>query len=364
MEKKSLARKIIAPGKYIQGPDEIDNIGKYYKEIGQKAYIVISPSNLKMYGERVKESFKKEGIDCELEEFNRECSYKEIDRLVELAKTKGVDGVIGFGGGKPIDTAKVVADRLGQKVIVVPTIASTDAPCSALSVIYTDDGVFLDVVFFKSSPYAVIMDTKAIAKAPARFLVAGMGDALATYFEARMSALTDSTTAAGGKTSRTAQALAELSYDILLECGLQAKLSCEAGVTSKAFEDVVEANTYLSGLGFESGGLAAAHSIHNGLTALPATHSKYHGEKVAFGVITQLVMENAPLEEIHEVVDFCQSVGLPTCFADLDIPNVTEEELWTVAKMAHADANIHNMNFPVTVELVYSAMVVADKLGQ
>ena len=64
---------------------------------------------------------------------------------------------------------------------------------------------------------------------------------------------------------------------------------------------MIEANTYLSGVGFESGGLAAAHALYNGLTAIPDAHHYYHGEKVAFGTLTQLVLENAPVEEIETV---------------------------------------------------------------
>ncbi|MFT5940151.1 MAG: glycerol dehydrogenase [Paraglaciecola sp.] len=68
-----------------------------------------------------------------------------------------------------------------------------------------------------------------------------------------------------------------------MEYGRYAKLACEQDVVTPALEHIVEANTLLSGLGFESGGLAAAYAIDNGLTILPATHNYYHGEKVAVG---------------------------------------------------------------------------------
>ena len=96
----------------------------------------------------------------------------------------------------------------------------------------------------------------------------------------------------------------------------------------------MEANTLLSGLGFESGGLAAAHAVHNGLTALDQTHHFMHGEKVNFGTLTQFALEDRPTREYNEFVSFCMSVGLPTTFADLGLANVTKEELETVAKAA------------------------------
>lgn len=139
----------------------------------------------------------------------------------------------------------------------MPTIASTDAPCSALSVIYSDEGVFEKYLFLPANPNMVLVDTTIVAAAPVRLLVAGMGDALATYFEARACEASGATNCVGGKTTLAAMGLARLCYDTLLEDGVKAKLAVENGVCTKAVEHVIEANTYLSGLGFESGGLAA-----------------------------------------------------------------------------------------------------------
>ncbi|MBP8162501.1 MAG: iron-containing alcohol dehydrogenase, partial [Propionivibrio sp.] len=118
------------------------------------------------------------------------------------------------------------------------------------------------------------------------------------------------------------------------------------------------------GLGFESSGLAACHSIHNGLTVLEETHHFFHGEKVAFGAIVQLVLENAPQEELDCTIKYCQSVGLPTCLADLGVKEVTPEKVMKVAVGATAEGEtIHNMPFPVTADMVCGAIFAADKLG-
>ena len=171
-------------------------------------------------------------------------------------------------------------------LVIVPTIASTDAPTSALSVIYDDDGAFLEYRFCGRNPDVVLVDTAIIAEAPVRFLVAGIGDGLSTWFEADASVDDARKPAmAGGPPLLAAMTLARLCYDTLLADGVAARQAVERGVVTPALERVVEANTLLSGLGFESGGLAAAHSIHNGLTALHETHDYWHGEKVAFGVI-------------------------------------------------------------------------------
>ena len=139
----------------------------------------------------------------------------------------------------------------------------------------------------------------------------------------------------------------------------------EQKVCTKAVEDVIEANTYLSGIGFESGGLAGAHAIHNGFTVLPQCHSYYHGEKVAFGTLVQLVLENAPSEELEEVIGFCMDVGLPTTLADIGVSDPVAADLMAVANAACAEGeSIYNMPLEVTPEKVYAAILGADAIGR
>jgi glycerol dehydrogenase len=295
---------------------------------------------------------KKEGLPYEIAEFNRECSKGEVERLGKLVKDCEV--VVGIGGGKVIDAAKYVAYVAKLPVVIAPTIASTDAPCSALSVFYTEEGVFEEFILLDANPNAVVVDTEIVAKAPARMLVAGMGDALATYFEARACFAAQKPAMAGGLASLSALALAKLSYDTLLADGLKAKLAVDANATSHAVENIIEVNTFLSGIGFESGGLGACHAVHNGLTVLEETHQVYHGEKVAFGVIVQLVLENAPLNEIQTVIDFCKSVGLPTTLKQLGVDSKETGKLMDVAKASCAEGEtIHNMPFKVTRSTVH-----------
>jgi glycerol dehydrogenase len=247
----------------------------------------------------------------------------------------------------------------------VPTVASTDAPTSALSVVYTDEGVFEEYVFVPHNPDLVLVDTQLCANAPFRFLVSGMGDALATWVEARATAEARTSTMAGGMPTMAGLALAKLSWDTLIDYGFLARQAAQQHVVTPALEKVVEANTLLSGLGFESGGLAAAHAVHNGLTALPQTHHFMHGEKVNFGTLTQFALEDRPTREFNEFVSFCMSVGLPTTLADLGLGNVSREELLTVATAATAPGEtIHNMPFSVTPGMVVDAMVAADSYSR
>ena len=209
-----------------------------------------------------------------------------------------------------------------------------------------------------------MMDTDIITKSPVRLTVAGIGDALATYFEARACSRSNATSCAGGKTTSAAMALAELCFNTLMEEGIKAKCALEAGVCTPAVEKIIEANTLLSGIGFESAGLAGAHAIHNGLTVLEDCHSMYHGEKVAFGTIAQLVLENIPTDELEEIIGFCIEIGLPVTLEELGIKEITEEKIMAVAKAAAAENDtLHNTPFEVTPETTYAAIMGANAYG-
>lgn len=357
-----MTKVIISPGKYVQGEGELKNLSQYVKDLGSLAIMVAADEDLNRVKDKVDAGFK----DSKYESagFGGECTKKEIERIKKIVSDKKIDVVVGLGGGKAIDTAKAVAYESKLPVIVVPTIASTDAPCSSLAVIYTEDGVFEEYYFFKSNPNVVLIDTEVIAKAPTRFLVAGMGDALSTYFEARAAVAGNANNIPGGKSTKAALSLAKLCYETLLEDSVKAKKACDANVVTPALENIIEANALLSGIGFESCGLAAAHAVHNGLTALDETHNFMHGEKVAFGTIVHLVLENAPKKEMAEVINYCKSVGLPTTLKDLGVTNVTEERIMEVAKLATAEGEtIHNFPIDITAEMVYGAILTADKLG-
>ncbi|EIX1613901.1 bifunctional L-1,2-propanediol dehydrogenase/glycerol dehydrogenase [Cronobacter sakazakii] len=358
-------RIIQSPGKYIQGAGVLSRIGDYLKPLAERWLVVGDKFVLGFAEETLSQSFKQAELSVEIAPFGGECSQNEIDRLRKLADSARCTAVLGIGGGKTLDTAKALAHFMAVPVAIAPTIASTDAPCSALSVIYTDDGEFDRYLMLPHNPNIVIVDTQVVAGAPARLLASGIGDALATWFEARACSRSGATTMAGGKCTQAALALAELCYNTLLEQGEKAMLAAEQHVVTPALERIIEANTYLSGVGFESGGLAAAHAIHNGLTAIPDAHHYYHGEKVAFGTLTQLVLENAPSEEIETVAALCHRVGLPITLAQLDIKEDVQTKMRLVAQAACAEGEtIHNMPGGVSPEQVYAALLVADQYGQ
>lgn len=355
---------MIFPGRYVQGYEAIQTLGKEAGRFGKKALLILDPYVAENLFPTFQESLKA-AIDYHIEHFTGEASDEEVERLSGIGRQAGSDVVIGVGGGKTLDTAKAVAYNSRIPVVIVPTIASTDAPTSALSVIYTPSGEFKRYLVLPKNPDVVLVDTKIVVNSPVRFLVSGMGDALATWFEAESARQKYAPNMTGNVGSMTAYALARLCFETLMADGLAAKTACEAHAVVPALERVVEANTLLSGLGFESGGLAAAHAIHNGFTPLEETHEYYHGEKVAFGTLASLFLTGKPSDLIDQVYSFCEDVGLPICLADIGLEDVSDEQILSVASLATAEGEtIYNEPMPVTVEAVAAAIRTADAEGR
>ncbi|MEI8051490.1 MAG: glycerol dehydrogenase [Actinomycetes bacterium] len=356
-----------APARYVQGRGATQSLGRELSHLGINgpALIIASAIVVEQLADTWSASLGAEGIAFQMRTFGGECSQSEIDAGLDAARSCGATVIIGAGGGKCLDTARAVAGELGLAVVNCPSLASSDAPCSALSVVYSDDGVFDHFLFYRRNPDLVLVDTTLVANAPVRYLVAGMGDAIATYFEARTVIEAHANNQLQGRTTLAAGALARLCHETLLADGLAARHAVEVGAVTPALERIVEANTLLSGLGFESGGLAIAHSVHNGLTAAEETHSMLHGEKVAFGLLVQLVVEGRPQAEIDTVLAFHRSVGLPVTLGEIGLAHPSDPTLAAVADRAVAvGETAHNEPFDVTAPMILAGIIAADALGR
>ena len=359
-------RKVFAsPARYIQGKDELTHLAEHAKTLGKKPLILISEGGMKRSASIIESSFKKENLPYKIVPFGGEASKQEVSKLRKECAEEKCDMFIGIGGGKILDSVKAAAYYENVPVIVCPTVAASDAPCSALTVLYTPSGEFEEYLFLPHNPNIVLVDEAVIAKSPVRLTISGMGDALATYFEAETAISTNSDNFVGGKATLVARGIARLCYETLLNYGPKAVKALRSGVLTPAVSKIIEANTLMSGLGFESCGIGAAHSIHNGLTALEPTHAFYHGEKVAFGVMTQLILEDYDKDVLETVAKFCVTIGLPVCFADLNLANPSKEDLLKVAELACAKGEtIHNGVIPVSPEDAVNAMIAADEMGK
>ncbi len=345
----------IFPSRYVQGAGALASLPEEIERLGGRGLGVVD--------RLVSGLIAGTGLSGEV--FGGECCDEEIARYVALARERDAKVIFGIGGGKAADTAKAAAHELGLPVAVVPTLASTDAPCSALSVIYTAQGAFKRYLVLPRNPDLVLIDTQVVANAPVRFLVSGMGDALSTWFEANDCQIKHAANMTGRPGGFSSYALARLCYDTLMEYGLAAKRACEAHVATDALERIVEANTLLSGLGFESGGLSGAHAIHDGLTVLEQTHRFWHGEKVAIGTQALLQLTGRPPAVVDEVYNFCTAIGLPTTLADIGLAEVSDADLMRAAEATCAPGEtIGNCPCAVSPATVFAALKAADAEGR
>lgn len=356
---------LIAPRKYVQGRGALSELGTYLKVLGKKPLVLWDACVKGIVGETVLASLKEAGMEVVDVEFPGECTRAEAKKLAETITKEGADIAIGVGGGKVLDMVKAAATQTNIRIVTCPTIASNDSPTSSFTVWYDEEGNFTDFEGWAFNPDLVLVDSQVIANGPVRAFVAGMGDALATWVEAEVAQATGAGNLAGGRSTLAAMTLARLGYDILMEHGVEAKRAVELNVVTPSVEKVIEANVLLSGLGFESGGLATAHMIANVLPSFPECHHLMHGDEVGFGIISQICMDEAmDVKRMYEIVDFEIAIGLPVTFADLNLEGIERERLLEIGKVCAMDGSLcASHRFEVTPDRAVDAMIAADALG-
>jgi glycerol dehydrogenase len=355
-----------APSRYVQGEGVTERLAVEMALLGLHGpvLVVAGTSALAQLAPVWAAAMDAAGWHHRVRAFGGECTAAEIDALAAEARSLGAAAIVGAGGGKCLDAARAAAAATRLPFVSCPTVASTDAPTSALSVVYAAAGVVESYRIFGRNPDLVLVDSGVIVRAPVRYLVAGMGDALSTWYEGRAAASAGRPNMRGGAATAGALALARACRDTVLADGEAAIAATRTGRVTPAVERIIEANTLLSGLGFESAGLAAAHAVHNGLTVLPDTRAALHGEKVAFGTLVQMALDGTPPEEFAAVVRFCRTVGLPVTLAQLGVPAATDADIDAVAKRAtQPGETIHNLPRPVTAADVAAAIRAAERLA-
>jgi len=358
-------RTIGFPGRYVQGPGAVSALGPLVKELGGAVAAVVAGDNARAAcGEAVTISLESAGRDVHYLRFSGACTAAAVSSLAVQAASVRADSVIALGGGSVIDAAKGVNIARGGLLIVVPTIASTDAPTSRSIVIYDDRHRITDVQRMRRNPDAVVVDTEIIARAPLRFFVAGMGDALSKKFEADQCRMTGATNFFGTPPPPVAMLMAERCYGTIVEYGESARERIAATRRpDDSVERVVEATVLYSGLGFEASGLSMAHALIRGLCAHPGTSGALHGEMVAFGTIAQLLAEGRPSAEVRAHIELAHRLGLPVTLAQLGAPSLVEDELKEMARLSFAAPHMRNLSPAIDEARVAMMLRAADALG-
>lgn len=265
--------------------------------------------------------------------YHGDCTHEEVDRVRALT-TAHTDVIIGVGGGKILDIAKGVGAKLGLPVILIPTLASNCAAWTPLSVFYDTEGNFLEYIVFPQSTYMVLLEPRIIIDSPVAFLRAGIGDTIAKWYEADV--LTRQLEPRP-ITLEIALHAARLCRDVLLEEGNKAIEALNTKTMSVEFVRVIETIIMAGGMvgsyGDQYGRISGAHSIHNGLTYVSETHQHLHGDKVAFGVLVQLAIEDR-LDEVEQLLPYYNALELPTSLRALGITENVANAIQIIAEGA------------------------------
>lgn len=343
---------------YTIGPDAISALSGIAENLGDRALIVGGETALEKSKEKVVQALTLHGgIDFHIRWYGGEVSYENIDTLMGEAQKNRSNLIIGVGGGKAIDTAKGLAEKLQIPIITIPTIASTCAAATALSVIYQPNGEFAEILHMDHSPVHILIDTTIIAASPWQFQWAGIGDAMAKYYESKVATRNKKIS----HSTQMALQISRLCAEPALKYGVKAVSDNKAGIDSPELRDVMLNNIISTGYASLLVGLdnnsAAAHGLYYGMTALPEIEENHlHGEIVAYGILFLLMMDNDQ-DEVRRLYPFYKEIGFPTCLGDLDLKRGDISD--TVVEKALASPNMGNMPYKVTREMLLEAI---DKL--
>lgn len=349
---------------YRQGEGALDTLGDLIAMFGRRPLVVADRFVRDMLGDRTSRILVAGGAAPVFATFDGECSPEAIERASAEARAADCDVIVGMGGGKVLDAAKGVKLQCGVPVVIVPTIASNDSPTSRLIITYSEGGEFIGPRFLATNPDAILVDTAIIAQAPVRFFVAGIGDALVTKFEADQCRASGVENFFGGRPTEAALCLADHCYRLVREYGEKAVADVTARRVTPDLDKVVEACVLLSGLGFEGCGVAAAHAVGMAIPLLPEIKGVLHGEEVAVGLLTQLILESRDDAFFRDILAFYEAVGLPSTLQQLGLATVTDAHLKTIADFAaRPQSRIHNMAMPIDAERVKDALGRANAMA-
>jgi glycerol dehydrogenase-like iron-containing ADH family enzyme len=348
---------MVAPARVVRGRQAINEAIEYIIALGQRPLLVGGERSLEL--EQLHSLLEHPELEIDLANYAPDCCEPSLARLQQAVATHQADLIIGVGGGKCLDAAKLLAHRSQLPVVTIPTSGATCAAWTALSNIYSEAGAFLYDVSLPKCPDLLVLDYDLIATAPQRTLVAGIGDAIAKWYEASVSS---------GQSTKTLLIAAVQQARVLRDILFQKSIGALEHPGSEEWQEVVDATVLLAGVIGGLGGAqcrtVAAHAVHNGLTHLPGTHHVLHGEKVAYGILVQLRLQEMLQEDRlaaiarQQLLEFYSAIGLPKTLTDLGLSEITLSQLHHAANLAcKPDSDLHRLPFAVVPEQLVAAMV-------
>lgn len=362
----------IAPAQVIRGFNVLEQMGdttapwsKAFTRLGSRPLVVGGDRTLDLVKPRLKPVFKAHHLASATASYGKDCSEEALRSLQQAGADHHADLIIGVGGGKALDAAKLLANQCSLPVVTIPTSAATCAAWTALSNVYSEHHAFLYDVSLARCPDLLVLDYDLIATAPERTLVAGIGDAIAKWYEASVSS---------GQSDQTLLIAAVQQARVLRDILFQRSASALKEPGGKDWQEVVDASVLMAGVIGGIGGAqcrtVAAHAVHNGLTHLRSSHDALHGEKVAYGILVQLRLEEMIQGNLlaetarQQLIKFYSAIGLPQTLTDLGLGGVTIADLHHAAEVACLpSSDLHRLPFAVAPSHLMAAMVSTTTPG-
>ena len=349
----------IAPARVIRGSGILAQAGRNMARLGATPLVIGGDQTLAAVRPALDAAAAEADLLLHYASYGDECSEESLAALRQQAESHQADLIIGVGGGKALDAAKLVAYQRQLPVITVPSSAATCAAWTALSNVYSQQGAFQYDVSLATCPDLLILDYDLVQTAPQRTLVAGIGDALAKWYEASVSS---------GSSEQTLIIAAVQQARVLRDLLFQKSLAALQAPGSQVWREVVDASVLLAGVIGGLGGAqcrtVAAHAVHNGLTHLLQSHGTLHGEKVAYGILVQLRLEEMLQGNLlaassrQQLLKFYGEIGLPQSLEALGLMEVTLADLDRAAEIAcRPGSDIHHLPFEITPAHLMAAMV-------
>ena len=354
----------ISPRSYVNEPGALARTGELVSPITSRLFVIAGRKALANTREELCKSLDDSKIEYEVREYQGYPTHEDARRIAEEAKEFGAGAIAGAGGGRVIDTAKAAGNYAGLPVVAIPTIAATCACWAPVSVMYSSEGVMTGPLYNKNAPFIIIADTGVIARAPARYIRAGIADTLAKWYESYPNL----------KTSddfylRLVVKYGEFVRDILETTGLKVSDDLEAGACEQGeLIRVVDCIVVIAGLCGAVRGLAdtqgIAHPFYNACSALPELRDKLHGEKVAFGLVMQAVLEKRAANEIRHRISVFKRLCIPLSLPELGLEPDFDAKFALLESYIKKSTPIYpGLEEPWTAGELRNAIVTADRLA-
>lgn len=347
--------------RFTMGIGACESISSFLKEntkvavlYGNKAY-----KAAKVYVEEALKEAKLDVVVCE--NYGNEATYENVEKILHLDRIDEVEAFIAIGGGKCCDTVKYAADKMDLPVYTIPTIASTCAAVTKISIMYNSDGSFKDIPKLKQPPVHCFIEPRIICDAPLQYLWAGIGDTMAKHVESVFSARNDELDYA----SELGIKIGENCYYPMLRDGVKALEDAKKHIVSPQLERVIQNILITTGsvsLSVDPAyNSALAHALFYGLTVREHIEKNHlHGEVVSYGTLVQLMMDKQ-YDMLEKTYQFHKKTGLPTCLKDLELD--IKEDLNDILEKAECNSELEHVPYPVTKDLIYQAMKDLEEYG-